>query len=104
MRAQLLASVLLDNSASPLQHALETTELANAPSPLCGLDDSQLELSFICGVEGTDTDKADAVETMILDVLNKVAEDESNTPAQPVATIELQQREIGGTHTPSACN
>jgi len=30
LEAQLLSSVLLDNSASPLQHALETTELAES--------------------------------------------------------------------------
>jgi hypothetical protein len=36
-------SVLLENSASPLQQALETTELGTAPSPLCGLEDSMRE-------------------------------------------------------------
>lgn len=36
LEAQLLSSVLLDNSSSPLQQALETTDLGQAPSPLCG--------------------------------------------------------------------
>jgi presequence protease len=51
-KAQLLSSVLLDNSASPLMDILETTDLGRAPSPLCGLEDSNREMSFICGLEG----------------------------------------------------
>lgn len=43
LQAHLLSSVLLDNSASPLLQALETTELGTAPSPLCGLEDSNRE-------------------------------------------------------------
>lgn len=98
LKAQLLASVLLDNSASPLQHALETTELANGPSPLCGLDDSQRELSFLCGVEGTEPEHAAAIEALILDVIETVARD--GVPAEQIEAalqqLELQQREVGG--------
>ena len=56
LEAQLLASVLLDNSASPLQQALETTELGQAPSPLCGLEDSMREMVFCCGIEGSEAE------------------------------------------------
>ena len=35
-----------------LQNLLETTDLGTAPSPMCGLEDSQLELCFSCGIEG----------------------------------------------------
>lgn len=98
MEAHLLSSVLLDNSASPLLQALETSELGDAPSPLCGLDDSQKEMSFLCGIEGSDPDKADDLEKMVLSVLTKVAED--GVPADQVAAslhqLELQQREITG--------
>src|SRR5690606_10158327 len=98
LRAQLLSSVLLDNSASPLQKALETTELGNGPSPLCGLEDSMRELTFVCGVEGSDADKVDAVETLILDVIRDVAD--NGVPQERVEAVlhqlELHQREIGG--------
>ena len=50
MQAHLLNSVLLDNSASPLLKALETSDLGSSPSPLCGLDDSQKEMCFVCGI------------------------------------------------------
>ncbi|MDM3872005.1 insulinase family protein [Porticoccus sp. W117] len=102
MEANLLCSVLLDNSASPLQKALETSNLGTAPSPLCGLDDSQRELCFVCGLEGSDPDKEGAVEQMILDVLQDVAE--NGVPYEQVAAslhqLELQQREIGGDSYP----
>ncbi|TNE83845.1 MAG: peptidase M16, partial [Gammaproteobacteria bacterium] len=98
MEAHLLSSVLLDNSASPLQKALETTELGTAPSPLCGLDDSQRELCFICGIEGSEADRADALEQLLLDVLRDVAE--NGIPQEQLEAslhqLELQQREIGG--------
>ena len=102
MKAHLLCSVLLDNSASPLQKALETTSLGTAPSPLCGLDDSQRELCFVCGVEGSEVNNADAVEQMVLKVLQDVAD--NGVPYEQVAAslhqLELQQREIGGDSYP----
>ena len=98
MEAHLLNSVLLDNSASPLLKALETTELGAAPSPLCGLEDSQKELCFMCGIEGSETERAVALEQLVLDVLKDVAE--NGVPQEQVEAslhqLELQQREIGG--------
>ncbi len=102
LKAQLLSSVLLDNSASPLQRALETSDLGSAPSPLCGLEDSMRELTFVCGVEGSEAEHVDAVEQMILDVLRDVAD---NGVAQErleavLHQLELHQREIGGDSYP----
>lgn len=102
LTANLLSSVLLDNSASPLLRALETTDLGNAPSPLCGLDDSQKELAFVCGLEGCSRDDVDAVEQLILDTLTKVAAE--GIPQEDVEAalhqLELHQREIGGDSYP----
>lgn len=98
MRAHLLSGVLLDNSASPLRHALETTELGTAPSPLCGLEDSNREMSFMCGVEGSCPEHAEAVENLILNVLRDVAEN-GIAPEMLEAVLhqlELNQREIKG--------
>jgi len=98
MEAHLLASALLDNSASPLQMALETTELGTAPSPLCGLDDSQKELCFVCGIEGSETDQVRNFEELVLNVLREVAQ--HGIPRDQVEAslhqLELQQREITG--------
>jgi len=98
LEAQLLANILLDNSASPLQQALETSDLGQAPSPLCGLDDSSREIAFVCGLEGCKLSDADAIETMILTTLEKVADD-GVPQAQIEASLhqlELSQREVGG--------
>jgi presequence protease len=96
--ANLLSSVLLDNSGSPLQHALESSELGNAPSPLCGLEDSNRELIFVCGLEGCRAEDSDAIEAMILKVLEDVAT--HGVPQEHVEAVlhqlELHQREIGG--------
>ena len=102
MRGHLLSGVLLDNSASPLRRALETTELGAAPSPLCGMDDSPREMVFGCGVEGSEPEHAEAVERLVLDVLTDVAE--NGVPKAMVEAVlhqlELSQREIGGGHYP----
>ncbi len=106
MEAQLLSAVLLDNSASPLLHALETSSLGRAPSPLCGVDDSQREICFVCGLEGCDENAGDAVEQLILDTLSEVAE--NGVPQEEVEAclhqIELHQREISGDGMPYGLN
>ncbi|MAT50529.1 MAG: peptidase M16 [Porticoccaceae bacterium] len=102
LEAHLLSSVLLDNSASPLLRALETTDLGTAPSPLCGLDDSQKELCFVCGIEGSEPERARAFEQLVENVLTDVA---NNGIAREqleasLHQLELQQREITGDHYP----
>jgi len=98
LEAQLLSNILLDNSASPLQQALETTDLGQAPSPLCGMDDSSREMAFVCGLEGCAIENANQVEELILATLQKVADE--GVPLSEVEAalhqLELQQREVGG--------
>ncbi len=102
MKANLLSQVLLDNSSSPLRQALEKTDLAAAPSPLCGLEDSNYEMCFLCGVEGSKVEDAQAFEKLVLDVLNDVAE--NGVPHEKLEAVlhqlELSQREVGGDSYP----
>jgi presequence protease len=101
-RAHLLSAVLLDNSASPLLAALETTNLGKSPSPLCGLEDSNREMSFICGLEGCAEDATSAVEQLILSTLEKI-KDQGVDQRQIEAALhqlELSQREIAGDSYP----
>lgn len=102
LKAQLLSSVLLDNSASPLRQALETSELGSAPSPVCGLEDSNREMSFMCGIEGSDPQHAQAIEDLVLKVLTDVAENgiEQSQVEAVLHQLELSQREIRGEHYP----
>ena len=97
MKARLLAGVLLEHSGSPLRQALETTDLGLSPSPLCGLDDSTREITFTCGLEGTEPERADDIERLILQVLSDIAThgvDESAVNSV-LHQVELSQREIG---------
>lgn len=100
--AHLLSGVLLENSASPLRQALETTALGTAPSPLCGLDDSSREMAFACGIEGSEPEQAEALEQLVMDTLMQVACE--GVPLPQVEAVlhqfELSQREIGGDSYP----
>ena len=98
LKAHLLSRVLLDNSASPLRYALESTELGSAPSPMCGLEDSNREMSFMCGLEGSEPESAQAFEELVLSVLEQVAKEgvpQAMLEAQ-LHQLELHQREING--------
>ncbi len=102
MPAMLLAGVLLEHSASPLRHALETTDLGSAPSELGGLDDSLREAVFVCGLEGCESHRVEQVEALILGTLEKIAtEGVAQEQVQAVLhQLELSQREIGGDSFP----
>lgn len=95
---QLLSSLLLDNSASPLRRLLEQTTLASAPSELCGVDDSARQLVFIAGVEGSDARHADALGRELDQLLTRVAADgmEGAVIEAALDRLELAQRDLGG--------
>lgn len=98
LEAHLVSSLLFDNSASPLQHLLETTDLGASPSPLCGMDDSQYEMLFVCGLADTKVESTLAIESVVLTTLAKIVEE--GLPQEQVEAslhqLELRQREIGG--------
>lgn len=98
LEAELLSSALLDNSASPLRQALEKSEIGTAPSALCGLEDSNLELSFMCGLEGGNPEDSDAFKQLVLSVLEKVANEgiDQKELESVLHQLEFSQREISG--------
>lgn len=98
LRGHLLSDVLLDTSASPLRQALEKTDLALSASPMCGFEEDHMEMNFMCGVEGSEPEHAEAIENLVMAVLEDVAENgipESQLEAV-LHQLELSQREIGG--------
>ena len=99
---RLVEGVLLENSASPLRHYLETWAHAQSTGPLMGVDDSNFEMTFFCGVQGSNPEHAAEFQAGVLKILQDVA-------SQPVDTalvdailhqIELHQREINGDGMP----
>ena len=102
LTANLLSDLLLDNSSSPMRNALETTDLGSSPSPLCGLEDTNKEMVFVCGVEGSEEHHAEAVQHLIIEVLERVAKE--GVPEEQLESmlhqLELGQREVGGDSYP----
>ncbi|PCJ28454.1 MAG: peptidase M16 [SAR86 cluster bacterium] len=101
-KAELLSSVLLDNSANPLFKVLETTELGSSPSPMCGLEDSNREMSFMAGLEGCEGSSTLEIEKLIIDTLEETVR--TGIPLEQVEAalhqVELNQREISGDSYP----
>lgn len=99
---RLMEGVLLEHSASPLRQYLETCELGESTAPLMGLDDSNYEMTFYCGLQGSEADKADAVEAGVLKVLHDVVNNpvDSEQVEAVLHQIELQQREVSGDGMP----
>jgi len=102
LTANLLSDALLDTSASPLRLALEGFSHSTAVSPLTGLEENNHEMSFVCGVEGSEAEYADDLQALILDVLKQVAEDgiAKDRLEAVLHQLELSQREIGGDGMP----
>ncbi len=106
LEAQLVSSVLMENSASPLMHYLETTTLGTAPSPLCGIEDSMREMVLCCGIEGSEAAHADQFERDVIAIIETLAaEGVSEEKLESILhQIELHQREITGDGMPYGLN
>nr|WP_174505785.1 insulinase family protein [Acinetobacter sp. Marseille-Q1620] len=99
---RLVEGVLLENSASPLRHYLETCGYAQSTGPIMGVDDSNFEMTFYCGIQGSNPEHSEAFKKGVLNVLREVA---SKPVDQDIVDailhqIELHQREISGDGTP----
>ena len=94
--------MLLDNSASPLLKVLEVTDLGTSPSPICGLDESNKEMSFMVGLEGCRPEDTLKVETLIIDSLKTFVKEGISQEQVDAALhqLELSQREISGDSYP----
>ncbi|XID74047.1 insulinase family protein [Alkanindiges sp. WGS2144] len=99
---RLIEGVLMEHSGSPLRQYLETCGLGESTSPLMGLDDSNFEMTFYCGLQGSEADKADALEAGMMKVLQDVVDNPVDTSQIEAVLhqIELHQREIGGDGMP----
>ncbi|MDG2460553.1 MAG: insulinase family protein [Luminiphilus sp.] len=106
LEAQLVSSVLMENSASPLMHYLETTALGTAPSPLCGLEESMREMVFCCGIEGSEAAHAETFEREVLACIEQIAHNgvDPDKIEAILRQIELHQREVSGDGMPYGLN
>jgi presequence protease len=70
---QIVTHALVETAAGPLRRALIDSRLGEDLSPATGLELELRQVSLAVGLRGVDTDCAQAVETLILDTLEKVA-------------------------------
>ncbi len=106
LEAQLVAAVLMENSASPLMHYLETNTLGTSPSPLCGLEESMREMVICCGIEGSESAHAEQFEQDVLTIIQTLISDgvEKEKLESILHQIELHQREVSGDGMPYGLN
>lgn len=99
---RLVEGVLLENSASPLRHYLETCGYAQSTGPIMGVDDSNFEMTFYCGIQGSNPEHSEAFKNGVLNVLREVASKpiDQDIVDAILHQIELHQREISGDGTP----
>ncbi|WP_333663862.1 insulinase family protein [Acinetobacter sp.] len=99
---RLVEGILLENSASPLRHYLETCGYAQSTGPLMGVDDSNFEMTFYCGIQGSNAEYAENFKSGVLNILQEVASKPVDTDLVDAILhqIELHQREINGDGTP----
>ena len=99
---RLVEGILLEDSASPLRHYLETCSYAQSTGPIMGVDDSNFEMTFFCGVQGSNPEHAQEFKNGVFKVLEEVASKpvDAEMVDAILHQIELHQREINGDGMP----
>ena len=99
---RLVEGILLEDSSSALRHYLETCGYAQSTGPIMGVDDSNFEMTFYCGVQGSNPEHAEAFKNGVFSILEQVASAPVNADMVEAILhqIELHQREINGDGTP----
>lgn len=72
---EILTEALLGTAASPLRMALIDSGLGQDLSPASGHDTDFLQTQFTAGLRGTEPDRAEQVERVVLDTLARLAKD-----------------------------
>ncbi|RMF44116.1 MAG: peptidase M16, partial [Deltaproteobacteria bacterium] len=102
MLLHLLSMLLLGNPAAPLYRALLESGLGTNLAPGCGYHDDNRSTSFAAGLQGTDPDKAEAIEQLVLRTLDRVAAEGFDTERVEAALhrLEFANREVTGDSYP----
>ena len=99
---RLVEGVLLEDSASPLRHYLETCGYAQSTGPFMGVDDSNYEMTFFCAVQGSNPEHTEEFKNGVFKILENVASKPVDAALVEAILhqIELHQREINGDGMP----
>lgn len=72
---QVAAHALIGTAAGPLRKALIDSGLGEDLSPVSGLEHDLKQIAFAVGLRGTDPDRADRFEDLVMETLRKLAEE-----------------------------
>nr|WP_320050352.1 insulinase family protein [uncultured Desulfuromonas sp.] len=100
----LLSQLLLGNPAAPLYKALLDSGLGSNLTPGCGYHDDYRSTCFAVGLQGTNEDKAEQIEKLVLDTLTDIADTGFSRERIDAAIhrLELANREVSGDSYPYA--
>jgi hypothetical protein len=71
---EVAAYALIGTAAGPLRKALIDSGLGEDLSPVSGLEHNLRQIAFAVGLRGTDPDRADRLETLVMETLREIAE------------------------------
>lgn len=95
---EVLSEILLGNSGAPIQKAIVESGLGEDLSPQSGLETDIPQLAFTIGIRGTDPEKKEAFEELVVGELYKLAE--QGIPEAVIEgalkRVEFRNREIQG--------
>ena len=98
----ILTSLLIGNPAAPLYQALINSKLGENLCPGTGYHDDYRDTFFAAGLQGTDPDKVDAIEDLVLKTLEEAARE--GFPEERVSAAlhqhEFAAREVSGDQYP----
>jgi hypothetical protein len=99
-----LSEILVGSAGSPLRKALIDSGLGEDLSPVTGVEADLREMVFAAGLRGTDPDKEKAVETLLLETLDRLASEglDPGLVQSMVNRVEFRNREIRGNGGPYA--
>lgn len=97
-----LSTLLLGNPAAPLYNALLESRFGQNLAPGSGYHEDNRETFFAVGLQGTDPDKAEAIEQLILETLEKCAVEgfAAERVEAAMQQMEFGHREVSGDQFP----
>jgi len=98
----LLEQILLGNPGSPLRKALIDSGLGSALCDSAGYDADYRDTLFVSGLKGTESDAAEAVESLVLEVLETLSRQgiDPERIASALHQIEFHHKEVTNTPYP----
>ncbi len=97
-----IEQILIGNAASPLRKALMDSQLGTALSDGTGFDAENRDTMFSVGLKDVTANDAEAIETIVFDVLNRLAEDgiDAELVESAIHQIEFHRKEVTNTPYP----